>query len=244
VCARCGADVSIENEVTSAAGRELASPTSAAHLGGSESAAGLANLDAKTRRSLLRLGLWTLLLIAAIGFAPRGFLSEFGSSGSPRPSQSGPDTTDSAEPAASAAPGLGLTEDAVVGVLAIAFGGLRPPWGLKPVDDLRHVRTATADGDIQLDLYGPPGELHGLKLTTYSISSDEGALAGRRAITTFLGLYAPDAVLKLVGAYDDALDAEKGGRSSAKSGDVVARLSMEIAKERAIVVVEPVEGPD
>ena len=80
--------------------------------------------------------------------------------------------------------------------------------------------------------------------TTYGISSEEGALAARRAITTFLGLYAPDAVLKLVGAYDDALDAENGGRSSRKSGDVVAMLSVEISKERAIVVIEPVAETD
>ena len=224
VCPRCGADLSVDSESVS-----VTRP---------------ANLDAKTRRSLLRIGLLSVLVVAVIALAPRGFLSEFGASGSPRPSQPGEKTTEPADAAGSVAPGLGTTEDAVLGVLAISFGGLRPPWGLMPVEGLRHVRTVTADGDIQLDLYGPPDELHHLRLTTYGISSEEGALAARRALTTFIGLYAPDAVLKLVGFYDDALDAEKGGRSSRKSGDVVARLSVEIAKERAIVVIEPVEETD
>ena len=107
-----------------------------------------------------------------------------------------------------------------------------------------HVRTETADGEIVLDLYGPPNDLQRLELTTTGISTEKGGSLRRRAITTFLGLYAPDAVLELVGAYDDALDKGEGQTSSARSGDVTASLIVDTSKERAVVVLEPVDDED
>ena len=185
------------------------------------------SLDQKTRRTVVRLAAELILLAVVVAVISGGPII--------RGALRGPTPSPSAVPhPAATAPGTGISVADVVRVFGGEHAGsfeFETVGGLSP-----HLQGQAADGGTVLDLYGPTEDLTTVVLTLMVVGDRVVEPEGRRLLTLFLALFAPDALTPLAKSLDDTLASGTDQPVVVGSGRVEARLEAQLQAGRGVTV--------